>query len=59
MKPTTGDRVKVVQTMDANIDEQPGTIVGWYNKMPIVLFDAKPHERDPAIVISIYCVEKI
>lgn len=59
MKPTTGDRVKIVGSTDQNIDGQHGTIVGWHNKMPIVLFDAKPFERDPAIVISIYCVEKI
>lgn len=59
MKPTVGDRVKIVNSNDANLDEKEGKIVGWYNKMPIILFDERPFERDPAIVISIYCVEKI
>jgi len=54
------DRVKIVNSSDSGLDGQAGTVMGIYGgNSTIILFDIKPQEYDPAIVVVNQIIEKI
>jgi hypothetical protein len=53
------DKVKVVKTTDPLLDDQTAKIVGFHMHGAIILFDGKPVNYNPAMVISTHCLERI
>lgn len=53
------NRVRVMKTTDSDLDGKLATIMGFYGPDAIVLFDNKPQKHNPAIVLTIHCLERI
>lgn len=59
MKLVTHDRVKLFATGDTTLDGKTATIHGWHTPEYAIIMLDEPIGRDTALVLSIYCLDKI
>ncbi len=59
MDPKVFDKVRVMRTTDPRLDGQSATIMGFHGLDAIIVFDFFLPDRDPALVITIHCLERI
>ena len=53
------DRVRIVNSTDPRIEGQKATVMGMYGESYIILFDSRPQDYTPAIVVVPAIVEKV